>query len=311
MRILLTGATGFVGNRLCRNLLASEHDVVCLGRRPVKVDKAGQGNLVNWVVEAPEHLKASQAPGGPDFDRVYHLAAAGVDPADRDPQRLLNANIDFGARLLGEIAAQAFVFAGSCAEYASKLSHEPFRESDALTSKGLYGATKAAGGLCHIAMARASGLPLAHLRLFHVYGAGEKPHRLTTSLFIALKQGKRVALSSGEQIRDFIHVDDVTSAFDAVGAGLTSGGLPTGAYNVSSGEGVKVRTVCEGIASLMGADNSLLGFGDIPLRPDELEFVVGDGSVLESAIGWRPSVGLQCGLRRLRDEIFEGDEIIV
>lgn len=308
MRILLTGATGFVGNRLRRHLLASDHEVVCLVRRSVQVDRADEGNRVNWLVDTTERIKASNAPGGPDFDRVYHLAAAGVDPTDRDPQRLFNANIAFGARLLEEVNASAFVFAGSSAEYAPKLHREPYRESDALADSGLYGASKAAGGLYHIALARSAGIPLAHLRLFHIYGAGEKPHRLTTSLFSALQNRKRVALSSGEQVRDLIYVDDVVSAFDAVGGALSSGKLSTGAYNVSSGNGVKVRTVCEEIASLMGVGESLLGFGEIPLRSGELGFVVGDGSALENKIGWRPSIGLQCGLRRLRDELLAGDE---
>jgi nucleoside-diphosphate-sugar epimerase len=307
MRILLTGATGFIGNRLCRQLLARGHEVVCLGRRPIRGRLASHANIKQWLVEKTACINASDAPGGGHFDRVYHLAAAGVAPVDNDPLQLVDANIAFGARLLREITAPAFVFAGSSAEYAPKATHAPFVESDALTNTGLYGASKAAGGLYHVAMAHSADIPLAHLRLFHVYGAGEKAHRLTTSLFHALISGKRVALSSGEQIRDFLDVDDVAKAFEAVGVGLASGSLPTGAYNVSSGEGVKVRTVCEEIALILGADKSLLGFGDIPLRPNELPFVVGDGSALAGAIGWRPSVSLKCGLRRLRDEIFAGD----
>ena len=308
MRILLTGATGFIGNRLCRSLLAADHEVVCLGRSAVEIERYEKGTLSNWVLEAPECISASDAPGGPYFDRVYHLAAAGVDHTELDPLRLINTNITLGARLLKEIKSRAFVFAGSCSEYAMKGKREPYLESDALTITGLYGASKAAGGLYHIAMAQAADVPLAHLRLFHIYGPGEKSHRLTTSLFGALRNHQRVALSSGEQVRDFVYVDDVVGAFDAVGAALIAGHLQTGAYNVGSGVGVKVRTVCEEIAYLIGAERCLLGFGDIPIRPNELSFVVGDGSTLESKIGWRPKVGLKCGLRRLRDEILASDE---
>lgn len=300
MRILLTGATGFVGSRLLRSLTASGHDVVCLGRRA-----AEDSSAVNWRLEKPGDLRASDAPGGPAFDRVYHLAAAGVDPSDRDADRLIDVNIKFGVKLLQEIDANVFVFAGSSAEYAEKES-DAYKESDPLQQTDLYGASKAAGGVMHLAMARAARKPLAHLRLFHVYGPGEKPHRLTTSLFGSLKQGVRVALSPGEQIRDLVHVDDAVAAFGAAGQGLQSGALSTGAYNIASGEGVKIKDVCRQIAALIGADESLLGFGDIPMRANELACVVGDASAMKKAVGWRPALSLEDGLRKLKEELSVG-----
>ncbi len=295
MRILVTGATGFVGAAMCRQLVAAGDDIVSLGRRPV--DEKG---VANWLIDDIDAVAAGNAPGGSSFDYVYHLAAAGVAPTDRAMGALIESNIRFGALLLQEIDARAFVFAGSCAEYAEKPDGR-YVESDRLQQVDFYGASKAAGGLFHLAAAQSLGKPLAVLRLFHVYGPGEKTHRLTTSLFSALRKGECVALSPGEQIRDFIYVDDVGRAFDAAAAGLVSGKLKSGPYNICTGVGTKVKTVCKEIASLVGADENLLDFGGIELRHNELERIVGDGTAFRQAIDWRPVFSLHNGLRKLRD----------
>ena len=302
MRVLLTGATGFIGSRIRRHLTKSGHDIVCLGRRAI-----GDQQVTNWIVEDPTRISGSDAPGGAAFDRVYHIAAAGVDPADREIARLIDVNIHFGAQLLQEIDAAAYVFAGSSAEYATKRV-AAYCESDPLQQTDLYGSSKAAGGLMHLSIAQASAKPLAHLRLFHIYGPGEKSYRLTSSLFRALKKGKRVALSSGDQVRDFVYVDDVVRAFEMAGEGLQNDALPTGAYNVCTGKGVKVRAICEKIAALIGSDKKLLGFGDLPMRPNEPASMVGKSAALEKAIDWRPTFSLAEGLRKLTEELSVGEE---
>lgn len=297
MRVLLTGASGFIGKAICARFTARGDDVVTLGRTPLN-----RSGVKDWLVRDVSEIRGDAAPGGPAFDYVCHLAAAGVNPKDRDIERLIDVNIRLGARLLEQIDARAFAYAGSCAEYAEK-SDGFYRESDPLQQTDPYGASKAAGSLMHLAVARKLGKPLAVLRLFHVYGPGEKPHRLTTSLFSGLRTGRRVALSPGRQVRDFIYIDDVGAAFDAALAGLAGGRLEPESYNVCTGEGVAVSTVCREIAALAGADESLLGFGDIEMRLNELPRVVGDATAFRKAAGWRPAFSLRDGLRKLYDEL--------
>lgn len=211
---------------------------------------------------------------------------------------MTTGNILFGLKLLQIVDAKSFVFAGSSAEYAANHC-ETFSEADPLQTVDPYGASKAAGGLLQLACAHQLMKSLAYLRFFHVYGPGEKSHRLTSSLYASLRAGSHVALSSGAQFRDFVFIDDAIAAFEIAGEALMESRLSTGAYNVSTGEGVSVREACTLMASLMDADHDLLGFGDLPMRQNELPRVVGNNSAFRAATGWAPTYSLADGLKCL------------
>jgi len=138
----------------------------------------------------------------------------------------------------------------------------------------------------------AENVPLTHLRLFNVYGPGEAPHRLLASLSDKLARGVRVPLSDGAQIRDFIYVDDVVEAC------LTAATKPNGvrALNVCTGRGHSVADFAREACAVLGADQSLLGFGDHPRRPDDIPALVGNADLTASALGWRAKHTIKTGL---------------
>src|SRR5262249_48614128 len=147
------------------------------------------------------------------------LASYGVNPADRDPAEMVTVNVDV-TRTLVEVAAswpaKAVVIVGSGAEYDLRTATAPIAEDHVLETVKSYGASKAAGGFAAVAVARASGLSLACARLFGVFGPGEAAHRLFPNLVRRLSAQQRVPLTSGDQARDVLYVDDVTSALIAI-----------------------------------------------------------------------------------------------
>ena len=296
---LVTGATGFVGAALVRRLLTQDIEVTCLVR-------AGRGTHFSptpglRVVETSFH----SAELGPVLrecrpDVVFHLASYGVHQRDRDPELLLDGNVRLLVRLLQAAAGRdlrRFIHAGSCSEYgAPPMAAAPIMETAPLRPISLYGAAKAAAFLYGSSLATAIRVPFVTLRLFNVYGAGEAPQRLTSYIGERLRHGEPVNLTPGEQLRDFLYVDDVAEAFLAA---AHSDRLDDTAYNVCSGQPVSVRALGEAIADALDRPRHLLEWGRRPYRPDEPMALVGDNRRFTAATAWRPRVTLADGVRRL------------
>lgn len=300
MKVLLTGGAGFIGSNLAHELIRRGYEVVALGRRPCPVDAVRNIEVAQLD---PATLRAAMAEQR--FDTVFHLAAAGVHPADRDRSELIRVNAILPAELVAvasESGVASVVLMGSSAEYAAQPAGL-LREGMELESQKIYGASKAAGGVLALATAAECRLPVAVLRAFNVFGPGEAEHRLLPSLVTKLDRGESVNLSAGTQVRDFVYVDDACDGLIAAGTALREGRMPSGAYNLSTGTGTSVADFARTVARRMEAEESLLRFGALSQRPDDLPTVIGDPSRLESAIGWRANhllvEGVDAALRRL------------
>lgn len=293
MRFLVTGGSGFIGRSVVKALLERGDTVVA----PVRSGATAPSGSVAVPVHDWSDDGLTTALSGHNFDVVIHLASYGVAPGDRDPVTMRRVNALLPASIVDLAASRdaVVVTAGSNAEYAA--AERDRREDSPLESAKLYGATKAAGGLLAASTAVAREAPFAHLRYFNVYGPGEAPHRLLPSVYRGLAAGERVALSTGEQIRDFIHLEDVVAATLHAVDTLRSGKRPPGAaFNVCRGTGESVGTLARMVCRHMGADESLLGFGDLPMRPDDIPRLVGDPEALAGWTGWRAKVDLEAGV---------------
>jgi nucleoside-diphosphate-sugar epimerase len=214
-------------------------------------------------------------------------------------------NVALPRQLVTEAAkwpAKAIFIAGSGSEYDRSAFGQPVSECGPLEHHAPYGASKAAGTLRVISAAAAHDVPLAVGRIFGVYGPGEPRHRLLPTLFRHLSRNERVPLSSGTQLRDFLYIDDVIAATLALLAHVERTKIQLIA-NVASGEPVTVRSVAEMVAEELNVPRSLLGFGDISLRPDESKCFSGDPFRLTMLTGWHPTHDLRDGIRRSLAEL--------
>jgi nucleoside-diphosphate-sugar epimerase len=298
--VLVTGATGFIGRHVVDHLLERGMQVVAVIRPGRRLPDAWHGRLAaiecaDWSEPGLRRALAAQA-----FDTVFHLAAYGVAPTARDVEQILRINVALAPVLvcLCRERGARMVAMGTFSEYAPPRDQTPLTEDSPLHSAKIYGTSKAAGGLVASALAAQLGVGLRLLRLFKVYGAGEAPHRLLPSLVASLPQGRRVPLSAGTQVLDFVYVKDVVEACLRADADMAAQSRPSAAtWNVCTGVGHSVRTFALKVAQVMGVPAELLGFGDIPMRPDDEPWLVGSGERMYAATGWRPGFDLDAGAR--------------
>lgn len=287
-RVLITGATGFVGHP-CPALLASRgYEVHATTSRPPRTDDG-----IHW------HQTDLLQPGAADAlladlrpTHLLHLAwyaehgkfwqAPENLPWVRASLELVEAFVRHGGRRA--------VVAGTCAEY--EWGHDRCHEATTpLHPASYYGQCKHALEQVLAGYAAQTGLSLAWGRIFLLYGPQEHPTRLVASVIQALLQGEPARTSHGGQLRDLLHVADVAAAFAAL---LDS--TVTGPVNVGSGQGVTLKQVIETLGRLTGRPD-LIQLGALPAPADDPPFLVADTRRLTDEVGWTPQFSLEDGLQ--------------
>jgi nucleoside-diphosphate-sugar epimerase len=289
-RVLLTGATGFVGRPLLERLIADGDEVHALSsRRSPGTDNMG----VHWHrVDLLDPTAAPRVAGEVEPEQLVHLAwyvshgrfwsaPENVDWVEAS-LRLLRAFTSSGGRRA--------VFVGTCAEYAWGGEEDLDERDSALAPGSLYGVCKDALRRIATAYAGETGLELAWARLFFLYGPGEQSERLVPAVIRSLISGERVATSAGEQVRDFVHVYDAAAALVAV---LRS--ELTGPVNIASGVGTSVAEVLDTIGALTGATD-LIDRGRRPASASEPPRIVASVRRLTEEARFQPSFSLRDGL---------------
>jgi len=299
--VLVTGATGLIGSALVRLLHAENIPVYCLIRRGSlsKLPPLSGVEAIEVPTFETETLRRSLS--GIACDTAFHLASYGVQINDRDRDQLIAGNVGLLSHVLEAISEHApgkFLYAGSCSEYGFPVKDgQPISEDQPLRPTSLYGAAKAAAEVYGQALALQLKIPFTALRLFNVFGPGEAPHRLLPSIIQALDQHRPVDLTGGEQQRDLLHVDDVAGALLA--AARSQQLKAFAAYNVCSGQPVRIREVGETAARLMGKSKHLLKWGALPYRSDEPMWVVGEPARFQQDTPWHPKMNLTEGIRSM------------
>ena len=307
-RALLTGASGFVGRRLVNALLAEGWRVSIMSRPQAVVPTEWAGQVTRIDIRDFSEEALSEALTQCRFDVLVHLAAYGTVPTDRNPRKIQEVNVDWPATLVRISAKRGagIVMTGSSAEYAPPEANVPVIESASLETGKLYGSSKAAGSLLSTATAVALNVPFRLLRLFNVYGPGEAAHRLLPCIIGARETRTIVPLSVGSQIRDFVHVDDAVSALTmSMEHLLRITHADVRIWNVATGVGNSVRQFAIEATNCAGVAHKQLRFGEIPMRPDEIPYLVGSPGLIKQELGWHPTYDLNQGIAASILEISE------
>lgn len=269
--VLVTGAGGFVGRHVLRELLSRGHAVTFTERptRPVVIGGGATGGRrlqTEDLFAEPQERWAQVCTG---IDMVIHLAWY-AEP-HRYQRSVENLACVEGTIRLARGAAQAgvsrFVGIGTCAEY--DVDQCLLCTDTPLRPRTLYGSAKAASFLLLSSLLADLGVSFAWCRLFYLYGAGEHESRLLPYVRSRLATGQPVDLSDGNQIKDFIDVEDAARMIVDV-----SLGTETGPVNICSGVPRTVRQLVERVADEYGR-RDLLRFGARPSNDFDPPCVVG------------------------------------
>lgn len=305
MRVLLTGAAGFIGSHVTRELLAGGNEVSIVIRPgdPLTrlADVRDRLTIIAGSLDDAAGLRAKVERSKPES--CLHLAWY-TEPGKylhsaRNLSELRNS-LDLVPLVLAS-GCRHLVIAGSCAEYAA--SSEPLREDGATRADTLYAASKLALKLVAERLMAAAQGSLTWARIFYLYGPAENPRRLVPELGRSLLGGQAFAATKGEQVRDYLHVADVASAFCRLAQARVGG-----VYNVASGIPVTMRQLMETMGRIIGRPE-LIHFGAKAAAPGDCSYVCGDSRRLR-ALGWAPRYSLPEGLTDMAEWLRRNDQAL-
>ncbi|MCF7955586.1 MAG: NAD(P)-dependent oxidoreductase [Phycisphaerae bacterium] len=294
MNILLTGSTGFIGSQVARQLLEKGYTVRSHFRSDEHLyrisDIQDRLQLVKGDLFNSTELELAEICS--DIDICIHCAWYAV------PGKYLNApenlNCLHGSiRLFNELSkagCKRCVGIGTCFEYDLNFGY--LSEATATKPASLYAAAKISTALIGEQISNTCNMSFAWARMFYLYGPYEDERRLIPYVINSLLQGKPTDISSGTQIRDYLHVEDAASAITAVAQSDL-----TGPVNIGSADPVKVSEIAESLSKIIGRPE-LLNIGARQTNPNDPPFICANNTKLRTGTDWKPLYDMDTGLRQ-------------
>lgn len=301
MRALITGATGFIGSHLTRILLAQGASLAILKRtnRPA----ARIHDLlphVTPIIGDLQHIEQIEAPVmafKPDV--IFHLGWHGVDNTQRDNPEQVYINLH-GSMALVELAIKAgcktFIGLGSQAEYG--VHTQQIDEHTPTLPVTLYGTVKLCVSLLAQQRLLSTSTRFVWLRVFSVYGPGDHPNTLISYLIRTLLKREKPKLTPGEQLWDYLYVEDAAHAIYQTFLTPDASGI----FNLGSGEVQTIRYAAETIRDIIDP-NLPLGIGDVLYQDNQIMHLHANINRLQKVTDWKPQTPLQTGLKRTIESV--------
>ena len=287
MNVLLTGATGFVGSHLTRALLARDHHVFSYRRPDSSFRRLKESAArITWFDLDPARIHiAFQAAGG--IDLVIHTATAYGHGKDSSSS-LIEANMLLTLRIFeAAVAAGTPRFINTDSFFTVQHPHYSHLPGYSLTKHQVVEWLRQLAGPTRV----------CNLRLEHIYGPHDDEKKFITHIsFQCVANTPEIALSPGEQCRDFTYIDDVVDAYLLAVENPDATAETFAEYQLGSGRAVSLREAVKCIHRL-ASSTSHLHFGALPYRPGELMFSQADIAPL-AALGWSPRWSLEAGLEQ-------------
>jgi nucleoside-diphosphate-sugar epimerase len=301
-RVLVFGATGFIGGALVRVLSESGARLTLAVRDPAGLPPTLHPGddlevTVCNVLERAAIMDAVRL-AGPDI--TFNLAGYGVARGEQDESLARRINTDFPIILTHVIAqfrasrwpGAELVHAGSQLEYGML---RELREDAAARPDTPYGRSKLAGTAGVARAAQAEDVAAITARLFTLYGPGEQRTRLLSALIDAAGRGMELPMTSGTQRVDFVHIDDVVEGLLRLGLVPDREGE---IVNLATGRLTSIREFALIAARLLGIPVERLRFGAIPQRTDTMQYDSVSTERLRELVGWVPGLSVEEGIRR-------------
>ena len=284
---MLTGVTGFLGSALAKHWVQFGHSLTVLVRPESSMRRIERfmANMQVYEYKSDSDIVGLVQNISPDV--IVHTACA-YGRLGETPSEVLDVNVRLGMLLLDGVLSKAaphvsFINTGTVLDpmvSAYAMSKYQFSQWGDL-----------------LAQQNPKRLQFINICLQHMYGPGDDPHKFVANVLHACQNNlSHLALTSGEQCRDFIYIDDVVSAYDVIVSRLNHFSA-SDQIDIGTGEAPSVRSLVEQVHTMMNS-HTVLQFGAIPYRANEAMMYRADTCRLQK-LGWFPTYTLEQGIQRM------------
>lgn len=305
-KILVTGATGFIGKNLVENL-KEKFEIYALILDEKEKNVIPQIDYILWKTffDRENEIKTLDGKKLGKIDTVIHLASYGVNPKDNDIDKMIESNINLTKDLISNlerVSCKNIIFTGSGFEYGDK-GKIKLKEDMELNPFSLYGATKVSAFLIGKKLCESLGINYINLRLFNIFGEYEGSNRLIPQIINNYLEGKELNFTAGNQVRDYLYIKDIIEVYEMI---LEKNIYNNETYNVCSSEEVTIKEFITKVANTIGINKESLNFGIIPSRKEEALYIVGDNSKLKKDFDWNRKYSYEFGIKNMYDFFQKG-----
>lgn len=317
MKILLTGAAGFIGAATARRLLERGDNVVGLDNLNDYYDPALKHSRLEWLrphtnfrfikLDIADRTGMAQLFADERFDRVVHLAAqAGVRYSLQNPNAYVDSNLVGFVNVLEGCrhhAIEHLVYASSSSVYGGN-TKMPFSETDPVDHPvSLYAASKKANELMAHTYSHLFNVPTTGLRFFTVYGPWYRPDMALFLFTKAILEGKPIKVfNHGDMRRDFTYIDDIVEGvirvLDKTATPAEGSTVPYRIFNIGNNQPVQLLDFIGCLESTLGmkAQKELL-----PMQDGDVPATFADTQALNDWVGFAPATPIEHGVRQFTD----------
>lgn len=293
-KVIVTGATGFVGSAVCEELVRKNIEVIAIVRHPDKVISnitANEGIRIVYCDLANFRKLAELIPDR-DIDALYHFAWVGSAGALRGDSDVQMKNVQYTCdtvKACAEMGCKRFVFASSIMVFEIEATMAKDITPDINT---LYSSAKIAADYMSRTIAGSLGVGYIRAVISNIYGPGEYSSRLVNASIRKMLKGEHCAFSAGEQLYDFIYITDAAKAFVAIG----EKGISNRTYYIGSHDPKPLREFLLELRDCIDPQIKI-GFGELPFNGVSLTYKEFDMHAVKNDTDFVPEIGFKEGIK--------------
>ena len=291
MPVLITGATGFIGRHLVNALLKEKANISIICREKIALNQ----NISAYVGDLTDSKFINKVVNEANPKKIFHLAAL-VNPS-RDIKLLdeiFKVNFFGTVNLLNslkDVNYDSFVFSSTAEVYGN--NKIPFKENMLLSPLSPYSLSKASSEIFCNMLHKNNSYPITILRLFLVYGPGQKTDRFLPQLLTTLLKNKEFSMTKGQQKRDYIFIDDVVEVLIKASLIKKARGET---INICSGKQFSIKEIADTVSRILNVKNLIRH--NLPYRQYEQLDYCGDTTKAKKILNWESKTDLDIGLKK-------------